>query len=341
MARHGRGNRTTWPVAILLLLAAGVIAYFLFLHNPEGASDDDEAGGGSAANADGRAAGSAGPSDPGGAEPDGDATSAPERRAAARAALEQGLDLREAGKLLEARAKLSEVALSDALPEAEARRAREAAAELADKTLFARRLVADDPYAEAYKVQPGDRLGKIVRDKDLRVPWELLVRLNPNVPDEKRLQPWEAIKLLRGPCHAVVHKGAFAMDLYLQRDELPPVFLRRLEVGLGKDGSTPVGMWRVVAGEKLRRPDYEPEYGTTIPYGQPGYAFGTLGLWMRLEPEDTEKTLPFGRYGIHSTNDPSSIGTEASGGCIRLRDEDMRLVSDLLSGGKSRVEVRP
>ena len=40
------------------------------------------------------------------------------------------------------------------------------------------------------------------------------------------------------------------------------------------------------------------------------------------------------------TNDATSIGEERSGGCIRLRDEDMKLVWDLLAGDVSRVEVR-
>jgi lipoprotein-anchoring transpeptidase ErfK/SrfK len=35
-------------------------------------------------------------------------------------------------------------------------------------------------------------------------------------------------------------------------------------------------------------------------------------------------------YGIHSTNDPASIGKEGSLGCIRLNDVDIELVFSLL-----------
>jgi len=328
VARHGRPTRIRWPLAIVVLIAAGVVAYFLFLRRegqPEGA---DNHTGRTTAQTNG-----------GEVQPPRPAPPA-EQRKAAEAALRQGLALQKEDNLLAARAKLSEAALSGALPPAEARQARQAAAELAERTIFGRELVADDPYCEAYEVQPGDLLGTLVEQKDLQIPWELLVRVNPNVPDEKHVPQRETIKLVRGPCHAIVYKSAFAMDLYLHRQGQPKVFLRRVPVGLGKDGSTPAGTWRVVPGEKLPEPDYEPAHGTTISYGQPGYPYGDLGLWIRIEPVEAAQTIPFGRYGIHSTSDPSSIGTESSGGCIRLRDEDMKLVWDLLAGGVSRVEVR-
>lgn len=55
----------------------------------------------------------------------------------------------------------------------------------------------------------------------------------------------------------------------------------------------------------------------------PGGAFGAR--WMRI-------SVPWGGYGIHGTDNPSSIGTAASHGCVRLYNED---VIDLYN----RVEV--
>lgn len=46
----------------------------------------------------------------------------------------------------------------------------------------------------------------------------------------------------------------------------------------------------------------------------PGGPFGAR--WMRL-------SVPWGGYGIHGTNRPSSIGTAASHGCIRMYNEDV------------------
>lgn len=45
-----------------------------------------------------------------------------------------------------------------------------------------------------------------------------------------------------------------------------------------------------------------------------GEGFGTR--WMGLN-------VPWGKYGIHGTNNPSSIGGNLSAGCIRMRNKDV------------------
>jgi lipoprotein-anchoring transpeptidase ErfK/SrfK len=44
-------------------------------------------------------------------------------------------------------------------------------------------------------------------------------------------------------------------------------------------------------------------------------------------------------YGIHGTIDQTSIGKQASMGCIRLRAADIALVFDLMVEGQSKVVV--
>jgi len=69
-------------------------------------------------------------------------------------------------------------------------------------------------------------------------------------------------------------------------------------VAVGKRSTpTPVGEWTIVAKAV-----------------DPGGPFGVR--WMRL-------SVPFGSYGIHGTNNPSSIGKAVSHGCIRLYNEDV------------------
>jgi len=51
----------------------------------------------------------------------------------------------------------------------------------------------------------------------------------------------------------------------------------------------------------------------------PGGPFGAR--WMRL-------SVPWGGYGIHGTNNPSSIGKAVSHGCIRLHNEDVIKIYD-------------
>lgn len=61
----------------------------------------------------------------------------------------------------------------------------------------------------------------------------------------------------------------------------------------------------------------------------PGGPFGVL--WMGLSAP---------HYGIHGTNDPSSIGHEVSHGCIRMYNADVLQLSELVPVG-TRVTIRP
>ncbi|MCR8643880.1 L,D-transpeptidase [Paenibacillus sp. N1-5-1-14] len=56
----------------------------------------------------------------------------------------------------------------------------------------------------------------------------------------------------------------------------------------------------------------------------PGGPFGVL--WMGLSKP---------HYGIHGTNDPSSIGHKVSHGCIRMFNEDVLQLSSLVNIGTS------
>ncbi len=61
----------------------------------------------------------------------------------------------------------------------------------------------------------------------------------------------------------------------------------------------------------------------------PGGPFGTM--WMSLSKE---------HYGIHGTNNPSSIGKAVSKGCIRMHNEDVEGLSKTVPIGTS-VTIHP
>lgn len=44
-------------------------------------------------------------------------------------------------------------------------------------------------------------------------------------------------------------------------------------------------------------------------------------------------SVPWGGYGIHGTNAPESIGTAASHGCVRMRNEDVIQLYDIVPLG--------
>lgn len=83
--------------------------------------------------------------------------------------------------------------------------------------------------------------------------------------------------------------------------------LKEYTVATGKAGTpTPLGTFQIV--EKARW----------------GGGFGSR--WMGL-------SVPWGKYGIHGTNQPGSIGFNASGGCIRMRNQDVEELYSLVEVG--------
>jgi hypothetical protein len=245
-----------------------------------------------------------------------------------------GLALLKAGKLVEARDALSKAFFSGQLPARQQADAISKLTELADRIIFSHKIFADDPYQLAYTVRAGDVLDTVERVQKLHVPPQIILKIN-GMRDGSQLQAGKTIKVLQGPFHAVVSKRDFTMDIFLQHDNLPKVFVRRFMVGLGKDGSTPVGAWRVKLGSKLDRADYYPTLNSpnhdrgVIHYGELDYAFGLKGLWIGLEGTD-EDTKDCKDYGIHSTGDPKSIGKEGSEGCVRCSDDDIDMIYSLL-----------
>lgn len=245
--------------------------------------------------------------------------------------------------LLEARTLLSKALLSGQLDGETELDARSRATALAEQSILSRSILTGDPYTTAYTFKAGEVLQNVERNLKLHVPWRGLLRVN-NLKSARSIREGQRLKMLLGPAHAIVTKSAFTMDIYLQREDLPKVFVNRLRVGVGKNGTTPVGLWRVALGKKMMNapwnpPPNSPQQGKIL-FGSPGYPLGTQGYWISLEGIDETTKYEQG-YGIHGTNDPASIGRAESLGCIRLADPDIELVFALLYEHWSTVEIRP
>lgn len=88
--------------------------------------------------------------------------------------------------------------------------------------------------------------------------------------------------------------------------------IRQFPVGVGKMlTQTPRGEYQIINKQE-----------------NPGGPFGVL--WMGLSRP---------HYGIHGTNDPSSIGHEVSHGCIRMYNDDVLALSKQAPVG-TRVTIR-
>lgn len=94
------------------------------------------------------------------------------------------------------------------------------------------------------------------------------------------------------------------LQLILFKDNLQ---LKNFPIAIGKPGTpSPVGNWEIISKEKW------------------GEGFGSR--WLGLN-------VPFGMYGIHGTNNPGSIGNIISSGCIRMFNNDVEQVYNLVQIG--------
>jgi lipoprotein-anchoring transpeptidase ErfK/SrfK len=242
----------------------------------------------------------------------------------------------DAGRLLEARAKLNDALQSGRLDDAQAAPLKSLISQINQTLVFGRQHVRDDIYSSLYVVKSGDTLAKIAGEHDCT--WELLSRINGVQP--KFLRAGATIKVIEGPFCAVVTKSKFTMDIYLGGlpGEKSSMYVTTYPVGLGRDDSTPLGTWSIEPRRKLKHPTYySPRGEGIIPADDPKNPLG--GYWIGLTGSDGE-ALGKLSYGIHGTIEPDSIGKQSSMGCIRLRNEDIAVVYDLMTEGRSLVVVK-
>lgn len=195
-------------------------------------------------------------------------------------------------------------------------------------TIFSAACREGDPLTSHYVIKPGDSLRKIARAHAVTA--ELLARIN-DIKDINRIRAGRRIKVVQGPFHARLTKSTHTLDVYLDR-----TFVDHFKVGLGAEGATPSGKWTVKS--KLRNPTYyPPRGGVIIAADDPKNPLGER--WIGLEGIEGNAVGQM-RYGIHGTIEPESIGRNASMGCIRLHNEDVELLFDLLIENKSIIDIR-
>lgn len=246
--------------------------------------------------------------------------------------------LKTAGDMLGARKALMSALNSGSLAPDEHDNAIALLSDLNGEIIFSTKKFMNDELADQYVVQSGERMATIAKKYD--IPWEFIGRLN-NITDPTKLRAGQTLKIYKGPFHALVNKKAFTLDLFAggRPGEPNSVFLKRFRVGLGENDSTPTGVWQVEPGKKLKNPRYystRPDGPRVIEPDDPTNPLGErwIGL-VGIEGKAVGKTS----YGIHGTIDPDSIGKMRSMGCVRLLNQDVEWVYDMLAEGKSTVTV--
>lgn len=243
-----------------------------------------------------------------------------------------------------ARTLLNSALNSGALPEAQAAIVRGALEDLANKTILNLTPYVNpkDPYLISYKFKSGDQLnssrgpgGKVTREGiisrfDLCVPARVIPYVNGFGLSARSFQAGRDYKLVRGPFHVVVYKSKRVADIYLQ-----DLFLRRVKVAIGlPETPTPEGFFRVVPWNgKTANSTYYPPADTgkaCIPIrpGESGYPLGASGYNIKIEgiPQLGTFIEASQSYAIHGTNNPASLGTQASRGCVRFSDKDIEFL---------------
>jgi lipoprotein-anchoring transpeptidase ErfK/SrfK len=171
-------------------------------------------------------------------------------------------------------------------------------------------------FLQPYVVKTNDQFA--VFAKRYNVPWQYLAKLNG--VDPKRIRPGQQLKVIKGPFSAIIELNGYLLTLHAYG-----YYVRAYTIGIGKDGATPLGKFSVL--NKVTHPQYTDPEGHVIEGGDPNNPLG-------------ERWLDLGKgYGIHGTIAPNSIGKAESRGCIRLRNEDVEEVYDMLAVG-SEITIR-
>ena len=162
-----------------------------------------------------------------------------------------------------------------------------------------------------YEIKPGDTLQKIASRFNTTV--GLLKRGNDLKSDI--IFPGKYLKVSKIKFFILVDKSKNILELKKRDGET----IKTYEVATGENFDTPEGTFKIE--EKMISPPWY-KVGAIVKPDSPDYELGTR--WMGLSIEG---------YGIHGTNDETSIGKYVTNGCIRMRNSDVETLYDIVPSG--------
>jgi LysM repeat protein len=167
-----------------------------------------------------------------------------------------------------------------------------------------------------YIVQAGDTLESIAAKHN--VPWQLLAKIN-GISTAGPLPPGETLKVVKGPFSAVVELGKRKMTLMLDRR-----YAGQFPLEIDPTASLEEGEWKV--DQKLLTPA-----GGGV-YGAPASEDRSLLLANLANPGAPAAI-------VRGSGSADPVSPEPRGRVLRLKDNDVADVFDILSEG-SRVTIR-
>lgn len=181
--------------------------------------------------------------------------------------------------------------------------------------------------AETYVVKPNDNLWEICRNYNRKRNFNVEVGLVRwlNGIESNNIFPEQSLKLPAEKLSIKVWTDSWLLCVFLGES-----MLSAYKVGLGRDNKTPLGLF--VIESKLENPTWNSrKLGKILEPGDPENVLGTRWLGFKNSPQ-------FQGYGLHGTEEPASIGKNMSDGCIRLLNEDVEELFEIVSRGTT-VEI--
>lgn len=180
---------------------------------------------------------------------------------------------------------------------------------------------------DRYQIRSGDVLIRIAaaqaKARKIHLDHRFIQMLN-RIGNPSAIRIGQKIWLPNVDVSAVVTLGERRLDVFLG-----DCLLCSYPVGIGKDNKTPLA--RFTVGEKTWHPTWYFN-GREIPYGHPDNELGEA--WIGLDHPELE------RFGIHGTDDESTIGKAVSRGCVRLKNADVTELFQIIPKG-AEVVIRP
>ncbi|MCF7877974.1 MAG: L,D-transpeptidase family protein [Candidatus Omnitrophica bacterium] len=174
----------------------------------------------------------------------------------------------------------------------------------------------EEECSKVYTVKRGDALVKIARKFDTTV--ELIKKAN-NLSSVKII-PGQELKVNTCEFSLVVDKSQNL--LFLKRDGK---IFKTYTVATGKNGRTPEGSFKII--NKLVKPTWYKAGAVVLP-DNPENILGSR--WLGIDKSG---------YGIHGTTEPDSLGQQVTLGCVRMANQEVEELYDIVPTGTEVIIV--
>jgi len=188
-------------------------------------------------------------------------------------------------------------------------------------------------------VMPNEVLGRIIRNEDVEVNADFLARIN-GLRNPNAVRAGRDLWLPNGRFHAVVDLSERDLAVFQEMDGRRDLLIV-VPVGIGVDGLTPVGLFRVAPNSKSSNPTwFDPVTGRQWKANDPGNPIGEHWIGLQALDEQDRNNPAYEGLGLHGTTQPETVGTPCTNGSLRLLGDDVELLFQILASGTSTVEIR-